>query len=136
MARAVIEGITMEHKDMMQSLKKSGVPIERVCIIGGPTKSDLWNQVQADMYGVPVEKPVVEDASIIGCAIIGAVGAGLYGDIPEATQQFVRIDRRYEPDNKNMQRYEELYGIYDMLYRGIEASGAFDAIAEYQNRQL
>ncbi|MEA4854081.1 MAG: FGGY family carbohydrate kinase [Christensenella sp.] len=136
MARAVIEGITMEHKDMMQSLKKSGVPIERVCIIGGPTKSDLWNQVQADMYGVPVEKPVVEDASIIGCAIIGAVGAGLYGNIPEATQQFVRIDRRYEPDNKNMQRYEELYGIYDMLYRGIEASGAFDAIAEYQNRQL
>ena len=48
-ARAYIEGITMEQKDILSNMRENNIPIHSVRIIGGATKSGLWNQIQADM---------------------------------------------------------------------------------------
>ena len=49
-ARSFIEGITLEMKDIITSMTNSGIKIKATRITGGPTKSDLWNQIQSDVY--------------------------------------------------------------------------------------
>lgn len=135
-ARSIIEGITLEYKDMLTCLKSSGIRVDKACIIGGPTKSELWNQMQADVYGIPVQKPVFEDASVMGAAIAGAFSAGIYGSIAEAADDLVKIQKTYEPNPAIVPIYEELYDIYTRIYEGLDKSGAFEAIADFQKRNI
>ena len=132
LARAFMEGIVMEHRDMMESVKKTGLSIGKVRIMGGPTKSPVWNQIQADLYGVQAETLAIPDASVLGAAITGAVGTGLFGSFEEAVNKLVRVDRVYTPNLENTKRYTELYQIYCAAYDGLVRSGAFDQIARFQ----
>lgn len=80
--RAVMEGITLEAKDMYETMRESGVSIRSLAITGGATKSRLWRQIIADMFATEVKVLAVADATLVGAAIIGAVGAGLFDDVP------------------------------------------------------
>ena len=117
---------------MMESVKKTGLSIGKVRIMGGPTKSPVWNQIQADLYGVQAETLAIPDASVLGAAITGAVGTGLFGSFEEAVNKLVRVDRVYTPNLENTKRYTELYQIYCAAYDGLVRSGAFDQIARFQ----
>ena len=55
LARAYMEGITMEMSDIIRSVRDTGNEIKAIRILGGPTNSEVWNQMQADMYGLEVE---------------------------------------------------------------------------------
>jgi xylulokinase len=134
MARAFIEGITLEVKDMLNSFVKSGIQIDTVHILGGPTKSKLWNQIQADMYGRPVMTLKTTDAAALGAAICAGVGTDLFKDISEGADAMVEIDETYEPDVKTTDLYNELYKIYSLMYEGLEGAGAFQAITSFQEK--
>jgi len=134
LTRAFVEGITYEIKDMIASLKKSGLPATDACIIGGPTKCELWNQIQADVYNIPVYTTEISDASVIGAAIIGAAGQGVYKDINEAVSCLVKAKKTYEPIPENAKLYEELYDVYTRVYEGLDGSGAFESLANIQKR--
>jgi xylulokinase len=132
LTRAFAEGITLEIKDMIECMRGSNLTAKSACIIGGPTKCEEWNQIQADIYGIPVHVPVFEDASILGCTIIGAYGAGLFTSIQEGVKKIIRIKKQYEPIQKNVYIYEELYDVYVRIYEGLNSSGAFKKIAALQ----
>lgn len=132
MARAFMEGITMEQKDILTSMKSSGIPLETVRIMGGATKSKLWNQMQADMYNLPVETLKITDAAVLGAAICGAVSIGLFNDIKEATEKLVKTDERYEPNPKNVAVYEKVYKVYCAAYEAFEKANVFGKIAQIQ----
>jgi len=125
MARACIEGITLEEKDIITSIRQAGARAELVRIMGGATKSPVWNQVQADVYGLPCETLKVTDAAVMGAAICAASGAGLYGGLEEATLHMVHPDRRYEPDPAASAVYQELFGLYRDAYKALEQSRVF-----------
>ena len=126
------EGITLDMMDMIQGIRGARVEARRVRILGGPTRSDLWNQIQADVYGTSVQTLRVPDATVLGAAILGAVGAGVFTSIEEGADQMVKVDRTYEPQEKNVAVYSELYGTYCRLYDAMEKSGSFEAIAAMQ----
>lgn len=109
-----------------------GFSCSEIRIIGGPTKSDLWNQIQADVYGIPVESLRVKDAAVLGGAMAAAVGAGMYGGFREAAERMARVDRRFEPRRENRAVYEELYQIYLEAYRALEASSVYRRITDLQ----
>lgn len=134
LARAFMEGITFEEKDMIMAMKRSNLPVKSACIIGGPTKCEIWNQMQADIYGIPVRTPIFADASVLGGAINGAYGAKLFNSIEEAAEKIVRIKKTYEPIKANVDMYDDLYEVYVSLYEGIDKSGSFQKIAEIQKR--
>jgi xylulokinase len=134
-ARAVIEGITLDQKDILTSIKEAGIEIKRIRIMGGATKSDLWNQLQADCYGVPVETLKITDAAVIGAAICAGVGAGIYPDIPAATDALVRVDRTYEPTPEMVDFYNESYKLYLKTYESLSGKGGvFEMISERQSK--
>ena len=76
LARAFMEGITLDMKDMVSSMVTLGSRDSEARLLGGPTESRVWNQIQADVYGVPVTTLKVTDATVLGAAILGAWGRG------------------------------------------------------------
>ncbi len=134
MARAFLEGITLEMKDILTSMVESGVKIEHIRIMGGATNSPLWNQLQSDVYNLEVDTLKVTDAAVMGAAVMGGVGVGIFKDIREGVNQMVRIDKRYTPSTENARIYAELYDIYCNIYEGLEEKGVFTALSKIQNR--
>ncbi len=133
LVRAFMEGITLDVKDMVNSMGRCGVPIETIRILGGPTKCDLWNQIQADVYGHPVSTLKTTDAAPLGAAICAAVGAGIFADIREGVTRMVRTDRTFEPDPTNVAIYGELYEIFCEIYEGLKPQ-VYDRLAAIQQR--
>jgi xylulokinase len=132
MARAFMEGITLEQKDILTSMKNTGIKLNQVRIMGGATKSDIWNQMQADMYNLPVETLKVTDAAVLGAAICGAVSIGLFSGIAEAAQKMVKTDKRYEPNAQTVKVYEKIYEIYCAAYEALSNAQVFEKISEIQ----
>jgi xylulokinase len=134
MARAFIEGITLEVRDMLESLVRAGVTYERVHLLGGPTKSALWNQIQADVYGHPVCTLANGDAAVTGAAILGGVGVGIFRDAASGVENLVKIRTLYEPDQSRHERYNDLYAVYQNLYAALDGAGVYQQLAEFQRK--
>ena len=132
MARACMEGIILEQRDIVQSILTNGIDLKSVRIIGGPTRSEFWNQIQADIYGLPTETLKVTDAAVLGAGLAGPVGVGEFKDIREAVGALVKPGKRYEPIPENVKVYQEMFGIYTKVYEALEASGADRQISAMQ----
>jgi xylulokinase len=132
-ARAVIEGITLEQKDILNSMLITGNQIDKVRIMGGAAKSELWCQIQADMYNLKVETLRVPDAALVGAAVFAATGVGLYSDVGKAVGEMVHQEQEYVPDLERAELYEALYGIYCDAYEALDKSGVYGSIAKFQN---
>jgi len=133
MVRSVMEGVALEVRDMMDGWIKAGVEISSLRLGGGATKSSLWNQIQADVYGRPVETLKTSESTVLGAAILGGVGAGVFSTIKEGVDAMVEVTGKVEPNMANHQIYEEMYEAYVKSYLGLTSSGAFDQIAKIQS---
>jgi xylulokinase len=129
-----MEGITMDMRDMIAAIRKAGAVVETVRLLGGPTKSELWNRIQADAYGTTIQTLKIGDATVLGAAIMGGVGAGIFGSLAEGAEAMVRIDKTYAPDSSNAKLYDDLYGAWISTYEGLAGSGAFGRIAALQRQ--
>ena len=94
---------------------------DRIVAIGGPTKNRLWMQSKADVTGVVVEVPDVDEAVPLGAAILAGIGTCVYRDEQEAYGRVYRPGTSYVPDSAAHQRYRELYEQFEALYPAIRA---------------
>jgi xylulokinase len=124
-ARAVVEGITLEMRDIVEAERSAGVEFARIRAAGGPTKSRIWNQMQADMYKVPVEVLKASDTGALGAALYAGVGAGVYGGYREAVDAAVHISEVYEPNPKVFAAYDDAYERFLRVYCALHAGKAF-----------
>ena len=132
MTRAVMEGVVLEIRDIMQQWFSAGMKVDVIRIGGGATRSPLWCQIQADVYGRPVELLECNESTGLGCALLGGVGAGVFSTIEEGVEAMVRPKMTIEPDPKQMHRYSDLYQAYIDAYEGLQKSGVFHALARLQ----
>jgi len=132
MTRAVMEGVVLEIRDMFDQWQRAEIQVDRLRIGGGATRSALWNQIQADVYGRPVETLRVNESTVLGAALMGGVGAGVFANIQEGVAAMVHVANCIEPDAKRHQRYEELYQAYTQAYEGLAQGGAFATLARLQ----
>jgi L-xylulokinase len=98
--RAVYEGVVFAHRyDMTYLLRgPDAANPEVIRLAGGPSRSEVWSQMFADGLGLPVEIANGSEFGAKGGAILGAVAAGIYRDVPEAISKMVSVVRRFEPD--------------------------------------
>ena len=136
LARAFMEGITIGIKDVLETMLDSGIKINNIRILGGPTKSNQWNQMQADIYKKPVETLKVKDAAILGAAIFGGVGVGLFKNIKEGSEIMVNVDKKYEPVLENSEKYRKIYNLYCEIYENLDSGNIFKKIAGLQEELL
>ena len=134
MARAVMEGISLETREILESFENLGLELKEVRITGGGTKSGLWNQMQADIYGKPVSKLGVGEATVLGAAILGGVGSGVFASIEDGVKEMVRIEARYEPNPSIHAVYNEVYEIYRNAYHSLAESGVYKQVTAFQQK--
>jgi xylulokinase len=115
-ARAIMEAngysihMYLEMMEGMLDLEFSELRID-----GGGANSPLWRQIQADCTNKTVVLPKVRDSTVIGAAMLGAVGSGIYGDYSEALENMFHVEERREPIPENVEVYQKLYPIFNKM---------------------
>ncbi len=98
LARAVLEGVAFNLYGTFRALAETVRPIEAVDAVGGGARSDVWLQLMADTWGVPVRRrTIVDEANSLGAAVVGAMAVGLIDDW-SAARELSQIDAVFEPD--------------------------------------
>jgi glycerol kinase len=97
LARATLESICWQSRDVAEAMEKdSGVRLEVLKVDGGVTANELCMQIQADVLGVPVSRPVVAETTALGAAYAAGLAVGFWRDTDELRENW-REDRRWEP---------------------------------------
>jgi sugar (pentulose or hexulose) kinase len=122
-ARAVMEGICLEIWKSVRIIEDLTAPLSEVRVSGGATRSPVFGQIQADVYGKPVLRASCEEASALGAMIVGSAAIGLYPDVPTAAREVVSFDRkgRKFPDPRAHQVYEQLLARHENLYQALHS---------------
>ena len=112
--RAVLEGVAFGIRARLETLGRASTPLTELRVSGGGARLDSWNQIKADVLGVPVIR-VAGDATAAGAAMLAGIGTGVYRDADAATAAGFRPGSRVEPDSQNRERYDEIYARYRAL---------------------
>jgi glycerol kinase len=107
-ARAALEGIAFQIYDLAEAMMKDagrGTPSFRVD--GGAAANDLLMQFQADLLGIPVERPRMIETTALGAAFLSGLAAGVWPSREEISRSF-RVGKRFEPKMKADERERHL----------------------------
>ncbi len=104
--RAILEGICYGTEDIFRNMRGHDFEPRSIVVSGGPTKSDLWMQMHADVSNVPISFTRVAEGPVLGSAMLAAVGAGIYPDIQAAAKHMVQVERTLEPDPVRHEEYK------------------------------
>ena len=97
LARATLEAICYQTRDVLDAMvKDSGVQLEVLKVDGGATVNDTLMQLQADILGVPVVRPVVAETTALGAAYAAGLATGVWSGLDDLRQNWKR-DRQWEP---------------------------------------
>ncbi|HET6298701.1 MAG TPA: glycerol kinase GlpK [Kribbella sp.] len=120
LARATLEAICYQSKDVADAMEKdSGVKLEVLKVDGGVTANELCMQMQADILGVPVSKPVVAETTALGAAYAAGLAVGFWNNTDELVQNW-NEDKRWEPQWNDEQRAEGYKGWEKAVQRTLD----------------
>ncbi len=120
LARATLEAICYQSKDVTDAMEKdSGVHLEVLKVDGGVTANDLCMQIQADVLGVPVSKPVVAETTALGAAYAAGLAVGFWKDTDELRANW-NEDKRWEPTWSDEQREKGYAGWQKAVQRTLD----------------
>jgi glycerol kinase len=109
-ARATLEAICYQSRDVADAMTAdSGVRIETLRVDGGVTANRLCMQLQADILGVPVSKPVVAETTALGAAYAAGLATGFWSGTDELRAKWAE-DQRWEPTWSDEQRRDGYAG--------------------------
>lgn len=116
--RSLMENAAFVSRSHMEAVSElSGKKIDSLTFAGGASKSPLWCQIIADIMGVKVKVPVVNEATALGCAILAGVGAKIYNNVEDAAKKLVKIKEVYTPNPENKNIYDQLYNRWKTVYK-------------------
>lgn len=107
--KAVMEGITMSVRTIIDTLRDRGVTVQSVRMSGGGSRNDAWNRIRADIYGVPIEILQTSETGCLGAAVFAAVSLGLYPSLREASEMMVHVSRTFRPNHSRVEAYGKMY---------------------------
>ncbi|EAB6717930.1 xylulokinase, partial [Salmonella enterica subsp. enterica] len=111
LTRAFYEGVAFALRDASSPFMAAGLKIGQASLIGGGAKSDLWAKIIADVFQIPISKPLHGDASF-AAALLAGVGAGAFADTRDAVTQTMKLSLTIEPDNNNRDLYDQAFAGY------------------------
>ena len=120
MVLAVLEGVAFALRDCVEIAKASGVKIDATKICGGGGKSRIWRKIVANVLGVPVLRPQIEEGPAYGGAILAMVGCGEYKTVLEATDKLIKTKDITEPTPDLVAKYNEKYNAFTKLYPALK----------------
>jgi glycerol kinase len=104
LARAALEAICYQTRDVMDAMvADSGVPMTEMRVDGGITANSLCMQMQADIMGIDITRPLVTETTALGAAYAAGLAVGFWKDIEELKKQWQQ-SRRWNPNSTSADR--------------------------------
>jgi xylulokinase len=108
MARALLEGVAFEYPPTLELISPGRDPGRPITLVDGEAHADAWNQIKADVTGVPIRTTAIRESAALGAAILAGQSVGGFADAADGARRLVRFDRVYEPDPGRHAHYGEL----------------------------
>ena len=120
LARATLESICYQSRDVVDAMEAdSGVHLEVLKVDGGITANELCMQIQADVLGVDVVKPVVAETTALGAAYAAGLAVGFWKDEQELRANW-QEGQRWSPDWSEEQRESGYAGWQKAVQRTLD----------------
>lgn len=109
LARAALEALALQTRDIMTCMEKdSGMALSTLRVDGGASRNNMLMQYQADVLGVPVERPMVTETTALGAAYLAGLAVGFW-ESEEEVRSLWKLQRRFEPTMPEERRAELLH---------------------------
>jgi xylulokinase len=110
LARAAVEGISYAIRFMLEALLAgAGISARELRCVGGGTRSTFWQQVKADVIGIPIDTPAIADVTAQGAALLAGIGVGAFTDEADAACKAYHSAVRYIPQTETLMQYDTAY---------------------------
>ena len=119
--RAVLEGVAMSLRDSFTLFAELGIPVSSIRLGGGGARSPLWQEIQADVYGQPVELLEAEEGGAFGAALLAGTGVGVWPTVQAACAATIRVASTVEP--RNAAPMNQAYSQFRRLYPALREIG-------------
>ena len=120
--RAVMEGVAFAAARHLRIMERAaGRKRERVIASGGGAKTELWLQIKASAYGVPIVVPREAECGVIGCAAMAAAATGRFSRVEDAVDAYVRYIDEVAPNPAWAETYARMQPVFDKLYAHSQA---------------
>ena len=108
------------------------MPVERIVVGGGGARSALWREIQASVYGRPVETSATDEGAALGAAILAGVGAGVWTTVDDAVDATVRRGGTTPQEADAVALMNDRYAHYRRMYPALRAiaGAAFLCVAQ------
>jgi xylulokinase len=115
-ARALLEASAYAVRDIVDQMRRAGLPVREIRCVGGGARSRLWRQIKADVTGLPIVLPQTTETTALGAAMLALVAGGAFGSLGQAAERVVRCVETVEPRPAEQAAYEPLYQMYRSVY--------------------
>lgn len=144
-AKGVFYGMTLQHskphfvRSIMESLgyiicrnleaiDDMGLEVKQLRTMGGGSKSEIWNQIKADITGKTLyTTQSAQDAACLGAAILAGVAVGAFPSIDQACEAMVKTKKKYEPNPAHRAVYDKSYAKFKKLFTSLSELFDLDA---------
>jgi len=106
--RAILEGVCFDLNRYLDAMHPDR-DAAKLRVSGGGATSALWNQIRADIYGVPVYRIASAEGGLLGTAMLAQVGAGWHPDLASAADALVSLAGVSRPDPEAQAGYRAAY---------------------------
>lgn len=119
---AIFRGIICAHKIDVEQLVggDNSVSLKNIRLAGGISKSDIWAQMYADAFNLPVEIPSGGEFGAKGAAMCAAVAVGAFDNMGDALNAMVSVERRFLPAKEEVEKLEQYFGQFQSCKKNIE----------------
>lgn len=114
--RAALEGLSYQLRQALQILSKAtGIQVERIKVVGGGSKNELWNQIRANVTKTPVTASLRSEATVVGAALMAFIGIDYYKSLEDAWKSMEKKEKHYLPIEVESKKYDEIFTKYIKL---------------------
>lgn len=126
--RSIMESLGYIICRNLEAIDEMGLEVKQIRSMGGGSKSDVWNQIKADITGKTIyTTQSSQDAACLGAAILAGVAVGVFDGIESACASMVRVKKAFTPNVENRTVYQKQYKKFKMLFHSLEPLFELDA---------
>jgi xylulokinase len=114
--KGFLEAMTFYIRETFEKLPGAGIETTNFRAVGGGSKSDTWIQISADILGRPFVRPKINEAGVLGAAILAGAGCGVFPSLEAGVDTMVHLGRTFDPDPKTQGLYNERFAKYRRLW--------------------
>ncbi|RDY31990.1 FGGY-family carbohydrate kinase [Lachnotalea glycerini] len=117
MWRAILESIAYEYLSLVNSLRENGISVDKIIITEGGSKSNLWNQIKADVLEANVFTLKRKEGAVMSNIALAAYAVGDIKDLKDAISKWIESKDTFTPNIQNTKNYQNIFAIQQKLLK-------------------